>query len=136
MPPGAKVARRREVGISGVCESRREAGDTAYNDDSPAQRKTGRPSGARNRPKSTPAGHPVPDGQTSSERGRHLLGRTKRAPNTLKDPAGNLRFRTGIGPKAGPNQVQHGPHKPAHNDSERFWADFGVFRRRSETFKL
>ncbi len=42
-------------------------------------------------------------------------------PTTFKDPAGNLRFRTGFGPKAGPNQtqhIQHGTHKPAHNDSE------------------
>ena len=57
---------------------------------------------------------------------------------TCKDPAGNLRFRTGFGPKAGPNHAQnirHGTHKPAHNDSERFWADSGVFRRRSETSK-
>ncbi len=29
--------------------------------------------------------------------------------------------------------IWHGTHKPAHSDSERFWADFGVFRRRSET---
>ncbi len=64
----------------------------------------------------------------------------KRAPNTFKDPAMNLRFRTGFGPKAGPNEAQtvrHGTHKPAHNVSERFWPDVGVFRRRrSETFEL
>ncbi len=52
---------------------------------------------------------------------------------------GNLRSRTEFGPKAGPNQTQnirHGTRKPAHHDSERFWADFAVFRRRSETFEL
>ncbi len=63
-----------------------------------------------------------------------IFRRAKRA-----HPAGNLRFRTGFGPKAGPNQdqnIRHGTHKPAHNDSERFWANLGVFRRRSETCKL
>ncbi len=63
------------------------------------------------------------------------LGRAKRAPKTLKDPAGNLRFRAGSGPKPRPNQAQnilHGTQKPAHNDSERFWANFGLFRRRSK----
>ncbi len=57
----------------------------------------------------------------------------------VKDPAGNIRFRTGFCTKARPNQAQtirHGTHKPAHIDSERLWADFGVFRRRSETCKL
>ena len=61
------------------------------------------------------------------------------APTNFKDPAGNLRFRAGFGPEAGPNQAQHirhGTHKPAHNDSERFWADLGMFRRRSDLFKL
>ncbi len=45
------------------------------------------------------------------------------------DPAGNLRFRIGFGSKAGPNQAQnirHGTHKPAHDDSERFWPNFGA----------
>jgi hypothetical protein len=68
-----------------------------------------------------------------------ILGGAKKAPETFKDPAWNLRFRTGFGPKARPNQnsnIRHGTHKPAHNESERFWANFGVFRRRSETFKL
>ncbi len=63
----------------------------------------------------------------------------RQGPTTFKDPAGNLRFRTGFGPKSGPNQapnIRHGTHKPAHNDSERFWSDSGVFRRRSETFKI
>ena len=44
-----------------------------------------------------------------------------------------------IRPEAGPNQAQnirHGTHKPAHDDSERFWPDFGAFRRRSEPFNL
>ncbi len=27
-------------------------------------------------------------------------------------------------------------HKPAHNDSERFWPDFGMVRRRPEIFTL
>ncbi len=61
------------------------------------------------------------------------------APTTIKDPAGNLRFQPGFGPKVGPHQaqnIQHGAHKPVHNDSEPFWADFGVFRPRSETFEL
>ncbi len=55
------------------------------------------------------------------------LGRARRAPNPCKDLAVNLRFRTRFGPKAGPKQAQnirHGTHKPAHNDSERFWPDF------------
>ncbi len=67
------------------------------------------------------------------------LGYAKRAPQIFKDPAGNLRFRAGIGLKARPNLAQNvwnGARKPAPNDSERFCADFGVFRRRSETFKL
>ena len=71
--------------------------------------------------------------------GRTRNRSAERAPTTFKDPAGNLRFRAGIVPKAKPNQAQntrHGAHRPAHNDSERFWPDFGVFRRRSETFKL
>ncbi len=57
----------------------------------------------------------------------------------LKDPAGHSRFRAGFGSKAVANQAQkirHGTYNPAHNDSESFWADFGVFRRRIETFKL
>ncbi len=44
----------------------------------------------------------------------------------LKGPAGELRFRAGFWPQAGPNQAQtirHGAHRPAHNDSERFWPD-------------
>ncbi len=63
----------------------------------------------------------------------------KRAPKTCKDPAGNLRFQRGFGPKAGPNQAQnirHGTHRPAHNNSERFWPHFGVFRQRSRIFYL
>ncbi len=41
--------------------------------------------------------------------------------------------------KAGPNRAQSirhstSTHKPAHNDSDRFWSKFGVLRRRSETF--
>ncbi len=65
-------------------------------------------------------------------------GFDKRAPTTFKHPAGNLRYRAGFGPKAGPKQapqIRHGTHKPPHNDSERFWADFGEFRRGSETLK-
>ncbi len=65
--------------------------------------------------------------------------RSKGPDKFVTDPAGNLRFRTGFGPKAGPNPAQniwHGARKPEHSDSERLWADFGVFRRRSETFKL
>ncbi len=38
-----------------------------------------------------------------------------------------------MGPKLGQN-IRHGTHKPAHNDSERLWAEFGVFRRRSDIF--
>ncbi len=41
-------------------------------------------------------------------------------PNSAKDPAGNIRFRAGFGPKTKPNQAQnsrHGAHGPAHNDS-------------------
>ena len=37
----------------------------------------------------------------------------KRAPKMFKDPAGDLRFRTGIGAKAGANQThnfRHGIH--------------------------
>jgi hypothetical protein len=48
-------------------------------------------------------------------------------------------FRAGFGPKAGSTQAQtmrHSTHKPAHIDSERFWADVSVLRRRSEIFKL
>ncbi len=59
--------------------------------------------------------------------------------NIFEDPAGSLRFRTGFGPNTVPSQAQNirqGTHKPAHNDSERFWAEFCVFRRRSETFEL
>ncbi len=33
-------------------------------------------------------------------------------------------------------KIRRGTHKPAHNDSERFWADLGVFQRRSATSKL
>ncbi len=58
----------------------------------------------------------------------------------LKGPRKLLRIRPEIsnfdpdsGLKLG---IRHSTHKPAQNDSERFWADFGVFRRRSETFKL
>jgi hypothetical protein len=57
----------------------------------------------------------------------------KGASQTLKDPAGNLRFRHGFGPKAGPNQAQnirHRTHKPARNDS------VDALRRRSQTFQL
>ncbi len=71
--------------------------------------------------------------------GRDVPGELRRAQKTCQNPIGNLRFQTGLGPKAGPNQAQdtrHGARKPAHNDSERCWADLGVFRRRSETFKL
>ncbi len=78
-------------------------------------------------------------GRTGDRLSVRQLGSAKRAPTTLKDPAGNLRFRTRFGPKAGTNQTpntRHGAHRLAHNDSERFWADFGVFRRGSETFKL
>ncbi len=67
------------------------------------------------------------------------LGEPKGAPNTFETPAGNPRYRMGFGPKAGPNHsqnIRNGTHKAAHTDSEIFWADFGVFRRRSETFKL
>ncbi len=36
-----------------------------------------------------------------------------------------------------PNYItRHGAHRPEHNSSERFWLDFGVFRRRSETSNL
>ena len=59
------------------------------------------------------------------------------APTTFKDPSGNLRFRPKFEPKAEPNQAQkirHGTHKPAHNDSDRFWADFCLFRRRPQNF--
>ncbi len=40
----------------------------------------------------------------------------------LEDPAGNLQFRTGFGPKSGPNKalnIRHGTHKPTHNDSNQ-----------------
>ncbi len=40
-------------------------------------------------------------------------------PKTCKDPAGKLRFRAGLGPKAVPNQapnIWRGTHEPAHND--------------------
>ena len=53
----------------------------------------------------------------------------------FKDPAGYLRYRTRCGPQTGPKQaknIRHDTHKPAHNDSERFWTGFGVFQRRSE----
>ncbi len=66
---------------------------------------------------------------------------SEKGPEHFKDPAGNLRLRIGFGAKAEPSQAQkirHGTHIPAHNDSKRFWVDFGLFRRRrrSTTFKL
>ena len=55
------------------------------------------------------------------------------------DHSGSLRFRAGFGPTAGPKQAhnaRHGAHRPAHDDSHRFWPDSGgVVRRRSGTFK-
>ncbi len=57
-----------------------------------------------------------------------LTRRSLKGPKTLKDPAGNLRFRAGFGPKAMPNQ--------APNILPTILGDFGVFRRRSDTFKL
>jgi hypothetical protein len=35
-----------------------------------------------------------------------------------------------------PKNNRQGTRKPAHNDSERFWADFGVIQRRPQTFEL
>ncbi len=67
-----------------------------------------------------------------------VLGLTRRAPETFKHPTGNLQVRAGFGPQSGPNQTQNtrqGTHKAAHDDSERFWAEIGVFRRRTETFQ-
>ncbi len=78
--------------------------------------------------------------RSGSEAGSRVIsGLTRGLPTTFKEPARNLRVRAGFVPKADPNQTQnirHGTHKPAHNDSERFWAGFGVFRRRSETSQL
>ncbi len=67
------------------------------------------------------------------------IGLASGAPKTCKDLAGIIRFRAGLGPKTEPNQTQNirnGTHRRAHNDSERFLPNFGVFRRRPETFKL
>ncbi len=33
-----------------------------------------------------------------------------------------------------PQHIRHGTHKPAHNDSERFWPDFGVVPQWSDAF--
>ncbi len=50
----------------------------------------------------------------------------------------NRRFRAGLWPTTTPNQsqnIRHGIHKPAHNESERFWSDVGTFRGRPEHFQ-
>ena len=73
-------------------------------------------------------------GATSSN---ELTGarRTYEGPIKLRDPAGNLRFRAGFGTKAEPNQTKKHPARYPRTGTQRFWADFGVFRR-SETFKM
>ncbi len=48
-------------------------------------------------------------------------------------------FEQDLDLKLGPNPAQnmgHGTHKPAQTDSDRCWADLGLFLRRSETFEL
>ncbi len=39
-------------------------------------------------------------------------------------------------PSAATPITYSGVRKPAHNNPERFWAEFGMLRRRSETFGL
>ncbi len=77
-------------------------------------------------PKVAPVSHPRPCKARSSEKKRPQCRNGQNICDSEPD----------VGPKAGPKQAQnirHGTHKPAHNDSEPFWSHVGVFRRRSET---